>query len=263
LFSTVGICGYLYGYTGTKDNILLNFPLSVKSILLGRIGYGITIMFGMPLVFLPCRAALLSIPEQIQEWRDVVHHRRSITSIMRGTKHHVANGVTFDEECPLVMEHVRKSVSWRDEIDSDTAGSTQSSRGHHPHYGAAAPATDDSFLGDLRFYSNYDMSVRELDPVDPAIHQVQEDERIRHVLSTATILVAGYITAVGVPGVAIVWRIAGSSMAIMIGFFIPAACYLKIRSKKSINPRSISAVLLLLFSIVASFVCTTRTIRDL
>lgn len=36
--------GYLYAYDDTTDNILLNFDLSVTSILIGRIGYGITIM---------------------------------------------------------------------------------------------------------------------------------------------------------------------------------------------------------------------------
>ena len=89
LFYTVGVFGYLYAYDETRDNILLNFPLSTTTVLVGRIGYGITIMFGMPLVFLPCRAAILSLPTQIKEWRDAFEEDNvhGVETIMKGTKH--------------------------------------------------------------------------------------------------------------------------------------------------------------------------------
>ncbi len=83
-----------------------------------------------------------------------------------------------------------------------------------------------------------------------------------HVLSTLCIIAFGYACAVAVPGVGLVWSICGSSMSLIIGFFIPAACYLKIRSRKRLNPRSLAAWAMLIFSILACVVCTTHVVAD-
>lgn len=240
LFFTVGIFGYLYAFDETRDNILLNFPLSAKSILIGRIGYGFTIMFGMPLVFLPCRAAILSLPTQIQEWREAVG-QVGVQAMMKGTKNHVPNGVTFDEECPLLLETQKKPSTESVSVSTDTSTERD----------------------EQSSYETFAVTTTPLPPVDPSLEaQAARDKRV-HVLSTLAILVTTYTMAVGVPGVGIVWRIAGSSVTLVIGFIIPCSCYLKIRSKKSVNPRSVGASLLLMFSIVSSVVCTVRTLGDL
>lgn len=83
-----------------------------------------------------------------------------------------------------------------------------------------------------------------------------------HVLSTICILAFGYVCAVAVPGVGFVWSICGSSMSLIIGFFIPAACYLKIRSRKKLNPRSFGAWSMLIFSVIASIVCTIHVVME-
>ena len=108
-------------------------------------------------------------------------------------------------------------------------------------------------------YETFTVTTKPVPTVDPAL----DDGRRVHVFSTLGILVSCYILAVGVPGVGVVWSIAGSSMAIVIGFIIPSSCYLKIRSKKSVNPRSVGASLLLVFSIASSVVCTVRTLQGL
>jgi len=56
-----GVVGYLYAYDDTRGNILLNFDLTDRVILLGRIGYGVTLLAAIPMVALPCRDALLSL----------------------------------------------------------------------------------------------------------------------------------------------------------------------------------------------------------
>ena len=202
--------------------------------LVGRIGYGVTIMFGMPLVFLPCRSAILSLPEQIRERNTDIRHP-------------VANSLTFDEECPLLKETKRVHSAQDLKLERNAS-------------------TDHSSSGSTSLISAEEEQYLEVTPipkVDPSLdHEAARDSRV-HMISTASILALSYIMAVGVPGVGVVWSIVGSSMAIIIGFIIPAACYLKIRSKKSINPRSIGASVLLVFSIVMSVECTTRTIRSL
>lgn len=201
-------------------------------------------MFGMPLVFLPCRGAVLSLPTQIKEWRDAMNEdtERGVEATMKGTKHHVPNGVTFDEECPLLLETSKPTRATKTEsetLSSETSGDDQSS------------------------YETFGVTATPVPMVDPSLEEESSRDRKVHVLSTLGILVSTYILAVGVPGVGVVWSIAGSSVAIIIGFIIPSSCYLKIRSKKSINPRSIGAFLLLIFSIISSVVCTIRTLQDL
>lgn len=243
LFFTVGIFGYLYAYNETRDNILLNFPLSAKSIMIGRIGYGFTIMFGMPLVFLPCRAAILSLPTQIQEWREAVEHveEGGVQAMMKGTKNHIPNGVTFDEECPLLLETQKKPSTENVSVSTDTSTERD----------------------EQSSYETFVVTTTPLPPVDPSLEAPAALNKRVHLLSTLAILATTYVMAVGVPGVGIVWRIAGSSVTLVIGFIIPCSCYLKIRSKKSVNPRSVGASLLLMFSIVSSVVCTVRTLGDL
>ena len=92
LFWSVGVAGYIYTAavavngqakhasssssnptttttTTTPDNLLVAFDLTDPAILLGRIGFCFTLLFGLPLILLPCREAFLSLPQQIQAWR--------------------------------------------------------------------------------------------------------------------------------------------------------------------------------------------------
>ena len=207
-------------------------------------------MFGMPLVFLPCRAAILSLPEQVRNRnRAIEQGEAAVQAVMKGARHHVANSLTFDEECPLWMECATP-------VDLERLPSTDISSAATPEELGEHPSQSQDSL-------NEKVKVVPVPKLDPSLHHEAERDRRVHVISTATILVSTYVMAVAVPGVGVVWSIAGSSMAMIIGFIIPCACYLKIRSKKRINPRSIGAFLLLLFSIVASIQCTVRTISNL
>jgi hypothetical protein len=85
-------------------------------------------------------------------------------------------------------------------------------------------------------------------------------ERITHFGSTVAVVGFCYIAAISVPGVGFVWSLIGSSMAILIAFVVPAACYLKIRVHKRMNPRSILAWALLLISCVAAPICTQQAL---
>jgi amino acid permease len=87
------------------------------------------------------------------------------------------------------------------------------------------------------------------------------DDSFLHSASTLGLILLAYAVGISVPGVAVVWSVVGSSMALVIGFTIPTACYLRIRNRKRLNPRSLSAWVLLIFSIIASFVCTAQTLN--
>ena len=198
--------GYLYAYSTTEGNIFLNFPASDKIMFLGRLGYGVTIVFAMPLVLLPNREALLALPGQWETFKK--ERQESNTSVM------------IDEETPL--------------------------RKLHESNGSLAYSSDGTSL------------VKQNDTESSSTI-----DTIFHFASSIIILVVCYFGAVAVPGVAVVWSIVGSSMAIIIAFTLPALCYIKIRAHTGWTRRMINTWVLLLFSIVAGIVCTTQTIQNL
>lgn len=212
LFTTIGFFGYLCAYDETKDNIFLNFELSDHVFFLGRAGYAVTLTLAMPLVLLPCREALLSLPEQWSR-RDVA---AQVQTVPDGPL--IINGVNFDEERPLLSKAIKEYDSAN--VSRATSELTTSER-------LAAPTCG---------------------------------EYVVHIGSTALIVGICYIFGIAVPGVAVVWSICGSSMAIIISFFVPSACYLKLRGKKGVNPRTVGAACLLVFSSVACVLCTAQTI---
>jgi amino acid permease len=227
LFSIVGICGYLDTYDDTKDNVFLDYPISISTpiILLGRIGYAFTILFGIPLVLLPCRESCLSIPVQIIAWRYEVKQRQLFASLAANSN--LVNGVNAGREMP-----------------------PSGSQGNKPVYGSTDYGTSTS-------------STIENGDSDGSVADETFWEYLVHVSSTAALLVLAYVAAATVPGVAIVLSICGSSMAMLISFIIPAACYIKIRWHKPMNPRSIGAWILLVCSSVAAIVCTTHTLSEI
>jgi hypothetical protein len=445
LFYTVGLCGYLYAYNDTLDNILLNFPLSCRLVFVGRVGYGFTLMFGLPLVVLPCREALLTTPVLIKKWinSDVTTQTttgESAESIECDTcashycaprqnrkvdgGHLIINGIDFDEEKPL-MGRSRNILSREvnsNDVDAKKRMSTNTGKAPNSlNYGSVSNATSinedcdqdgtsysgehlevsgdsdadeeeallesDSDLSiesvttdrnnrvpsnmmDISDNMSYASTLRSIDEnfmlqcekhsarhlevngsdirkvqkgaflSDREVHnqggktdvdssanipstnslisydsaythesssnngakhadianvvkvsssprsakkaqmnrlksnEINEEfvddsndsltnSMLVHVLSTLFLLIGGYIFAVAAPGVGVIWSICGSSMSLIIGFFIPAACYLKIRSRKRLNPRSLGAWCLAIFAVLASIICTYNIVMNI
>uniref|UniRef100_A0A7S3Q1N8 Amino acid transporter transmembrane domain-containing protein n=1 Tax=Chaetoceros debilis TaxID=122233 RepID=A0A7S3Q1N8_9STRA len=372
LFYIVGLCGYLYSYDQTLDNILLNFPLEFKDVLIGRIGYGFTLMFGLPLVFLPAREALLRIPVLIYRWwcsngdeygngedcsvrpglpvrlSPCLYTSSPSQSIRKSgvTKdgHMIVNGIDFDEERPLLLRRnadvipleklvgadgrillppmssvgavtgkatvpvasttttfgygsttpvpvMTKSTSNDDDTNNDTieedggegsittsdntvvckapiiekAPSAEKATSTATVTPSSLTSYQDSASMILKRVSNMsNTSTGTMDRSQMTFEELLEEAPVAiHVLSTISILAVAFFCAVALPGVGVVWSICGSSMSIVIGFFVPAACYLKIRTKKGLNnPRTIASLFMVFFSIISSVVCTSHVIAD-
>jgi len=92
----------------------------------------------------------------------------------------------------------------------------------------------------------------------------QDNDPVVHFVVTMTMAMYAFFGAVSVPGVAVVWSILGSSLGMIIGFIVPAACYLRIRGRKGMGRiTNIGAFALLVVSIVLAVVCTTQAIGGL
>ncbi len=222
-----------------------------SAILLGRMGFCFTLLFGLPLVTLPCREAFRAVPVQIRNWRinaSLAKEFKEVDQRRKEGAHLIINGVDFDEYDPMLAtddpekmhvtmlsygsvgekDHV---IGYLDDVESVTTSGACTSD--------TTQSTDIS-----KKQTHFDS--------DPSLHFV------------STILVVGvcYAIAISVPGVGFVWSLAGSSMAILIAFVVPTACYLRIRHHKRMNPRSISAWTLLLVSSIAAPICTQQAIRN-
>lgn len=108
LFYAVGLGGYLYAMDKTLDNILLYFLLHDPAILVGRLGFCFMLLFGLPLILLPCRKAFLQIGPQLKAWRlDTVLAHEFETVDEEQRQHHgahlVNNRVDFDEADPVLV----------------------------------------------------------------------------------------------------------------------------------------------------------------
>ena len=268
LFVAVGLCGYVYAGEATNDNILLNFEFSDKAILAGRMGFCLTLMFGLPLILLPCREAFVSIPKQVNAWlydmKEIEKFEHLSDELAHG-RHLVINGVDFDEEGPFgaSLEEGKKQEmrSLNRAFHSFGASVT---RDYHS-IGNLANASNDS-TDDTQNSSNEDLS-KEDGTIDTKVtdrgHESEARQRaLAHVGSTIFILICTYSVAASVPGVALVWSIFGSSMAIWIAFIVPSGCYLKIREEKGLTYEA-TAVWLMLFTMIwAMVVCTRQAVAN-
>lgn len=87
-------------------------------------------------------------------------------------------------------------------------------------------------------------------------NKLTRNHAVLHVGSTLAIVVVTYLGAVVAPGVAIVWSLCGSSMAFLISFILPAACYLEIDKMGSYK---VFSLVLLAFAILGATSCTIQT----
>ena len=74
LLYVFGLAGYLSFGQATKGNILLNLADDDRFwVLVGRVGCGITVLFAMPMMVLPCRRNLLELLDNLMEQYEKHH----------------------------------------------------------------------------------------------------------------------------------------------------------------------------------------------
>jgi amino acid permease len=185
---------------------------------------GLTLMFGTPVVTLPCRAACLSFISQIQSrWKQsedlAILQKISELNALVETAH--TRTILLDSNM--------------DSYSSFTAGEAE---------------IDEGICNISAEYSNAF-----------EVEMSQDHITFAHVGITFMIAAFAFFGAVSVPGIAFVWSILGSSLGMSIGFIIPASCYLKIRGAKGLGRNTnMGALALLVFSILVAVVCTIQTI---
>ncbi|CAM9164895.1 unnamed protein product [Ectocarpus sp. 8 AP-2014] len=67
LYIVLALCGYLYAYEETKDDILLNFAPSDRVMIVGRVGMGLTMLVAITILVLPCRDIVFLVMDSVAE----------------------------------------------------------------------------------------------------------------------------------------------------------------------------------------------------
>ena len=237
-----GLSGYLFALEETNGNILLSFDPADRVILLGRIGCGITTLFALPMNTLPCREALLSWAAQISE----VRARRGAKK--EEQKHLLER--RSDKVLEPFHEPFRKSQTMPSE-KRDSGNTIDEERGRHEE--------------SISYGANHDLEQQQIQAVEASATKpvAPLSEQAVHRLTTFAIILVCYIAAVLAPGVAIVWDIAGSSMAFLIQFILPALCYIRLKVRAGASSRSnnlIWARILLCIGTVTAVLCTVQTV---
>jgi amino acid permease len=225
LFQAFGLAGYFYAFNDCKGNIFLNFDASDPLMNVGRLGMGLTLMFGTPIVTLPCREAFLSIFPQVRQW----------LGNQSGEKRGISSEAEAGAEAEMLLKPSLQETG---------------------HSYASVTTTDHDIE-----CSNSD-DVKE-DEVSEDVGSLDTSQKIIHFLATLTIASLAYVGAVAVPGVEVVWSILGSTIAFLIGFIMPSACYLKIRGRKGWTRTNVGAFCLLVVSSIFTVLCTAQTVRRL
>lgn len=229
-------------------NIFLNFDPSDKLILVGRLGMGLTLMGGMPMSLLPCREAFFSLLTQIETYYSKDFHFIGENHLLHETNFEVEFGLNdMNEKKGLLLKstsatcHSAPSLDYssmeqiNNKLDRMETGSTLMEIQMDMESSASATSINNNNNKEIR-----------------SVHV--------HVLVTLAFAVFGYIGAVYVPGVEYVWRILGSSMGMIIAFIVPSMCYLKIRGHRGVRRTVVCTFLLLIFSMIAAFICTIEAI---
>ena len=224
---------------------------------MGRIGCGITLMLAMPMMALPCREALLEVV-------DVRFHR----------SHHannddvVASGITDDDD---VFGGGATAGGGNEEEGSPCKLFRRCNK--YETVRDASIATEDEVV---EIAPESCSPLRRSSTVLIRRAPIQGDYVFRNSLahygSTLTIVVACYVGAVAVSGVAVVWSFIGSSVAFFISFVLPCGSFLVIENAvpttadtAGVGDRPCGRVRLawtmLLLSIVGAAVCTINSIR--
>lgn len=263
-FYIVGVCGYMYAYDDTKDNIILNFELNDRVIILGRLGYAATLGCGMPLVLLPCRESLLTQWDQLLAFLRSRRKDHESPEASSSPGPHIVNGINFDEDRPLLHTSSLPSYGdkgyWTQDSFMQSFCDSPVPTKFLPPRNTAAPTSTTTTPATLATTCSTMTKIQHQPKETPPLRPATMGDYVLHTVSTFGLALVCYITAVAVPGVGIVWSICGSFMAIIVAFFIPCACYLKIRARKGWTTRSRNVFCLMVFSIVACLVCTYQSV---
>jgi len=264
IYILFGLAGYLFAFDKTADNILNNFSSKDPSLVVARIGLVLTLMCQMPMVAVPCRKRLeIILNEHLGVWiaqgrARVRRARAAALEVQMTTSTSVSAAVAarpvFTNSQRVLNIINNSGPLYQQPTAVEAAAAIE----------AAASAAD--------FKKQDDEMDMESTISDHSMDYNNNSGNNRCVTNRP--LLTFYIMALCltlseyVPGVSTIWAIAGSSISLVLAFFLPATAYLAF-VRRHLDADALhdwnyyAAYALLVLSVIMIVFCTTLSIQKL
>merc|ERR1719419_1294440 len=233
LFLITSYSGFLYAAHYTCGNILLNFSSGDFWINCVRIFLSLHLFLAIPLIVLPCRLAAQKCYDVF-----VVYYCKRRSNSSAGSRH-----VSLPSGNSKVIRHqtqLKSVVEDASSIGSIQAENFGSSSAHGDSY-EKMPETE-SESSDRFPADNENLS-------DPSFD-------IWYILKTVAIVFSALAVSLFVPSILVLWTVVGGTVSFAICIWIPALLYFKHRTDRPCTFYKVSAIVVLIFGITASILCT-------
>jgi amino acid permease len=261
IYTVIGIFGYLFALNLTDGNILNNFHSDDHLITIGRLGLLFTIIFSFPLLILPARNTSNRLLIMAQQWAAEYFYEEL------DDYNDIASPPQEDSEEEEQSERIagKKPETVTNNINHENGSDLLSPNSILNNINPNNIIYNGNYNNDSNYYQvTYNpagsppntgiLPGGSSTPVDLSHFGWNID--FQNLAQTIVIVFTATFLAMFITSVATLWSILGSSVSILIAYILPAAFYLKIRAKKDWNIRKLGAWLLLIFGVVALFVCS-------
>jgi amino acid permease len=254
VFTMFGVAGYMIAFDETRDNILSNFSPRDHSLIVARIGLVFTLICQLPMIGVPCRDLALMIyghtlrlcqnrrtrsasilyRESQRDYRDTPSpllfdsplfggdgslHSGPISKILSRSGSGVgdqqqrtasADSVPFANDMLTRTEELRCASA----ASSASVGNATATAGN-------SSSSSSSSRGVGGRNRTRTLSMTGIDPPETKLHASR-------VVSAVLVVLVALLLGELVPGVAIIWTIAGSSVALLLAFILPSVAYIEL-----------------------------------
>jgi amino acid permease len=252
VFTIFGLAGYVLGFDACSDNILNNFSPRDPSLVVARSGLVFTLICQLPMIGVPCRNLTLLVYGHLKR---LLQNRRSrsasilsreqMDTIAKSPSSPSLGTSLFDSplfggdgsagSSPITRWFTRSSstdnalssaadTSLADQQRSLSTGApTLTATSLHVAATAHRPAWQRrpslSVAGKRALNRQRSLSMQGVDPEETSS---QASRIICACMLVVTTLIMGEL----VPGVAVIWTIAGSSVSLLLAFILPSLAYI-------------------------------------
>jgi sodium-coupled neutral amino acid transporter 6 len=243
IYIAFGLCGYFFAYDNTDDNILDNFSSHDISLVIARFGLLLTLLCQLPMIVVPCRKTFY--PLFYSELNTITRKRTSSgNSLCSSNSNNSLNQVNYHSISTLIPSQHRNNSSYN-QINNNIFTSLQQNNilsfdTINNNNNTPKSDTTDIEMTDIitPIETHNEFSIDELNISNTSNNNVEEvlfvDEGFEVSVTNSTsryiitflIIIFTLMISENVPGVSTIWTIAGSSLCILVAFFLPYLAYI-------------------------------------
>ena len=253
LYIAIAVTGYLRFTSSVCGDYLNNFDNNDLIVTIGRVGLLLTLYCSFPLIVLPARRTLSRLLTMCCNGGERQNPQSLDVEDKEGLQDEgVASNILENRRELLNPRHVKPMGSF-------IADSPYAMGNHYTKVNMNNQAVSDMSFSTLNGTQSGELD----DETSDLDERGQEDSMIRHVILTIVLIVGALFLGLKVESVVTIWSIAGSSVAMMIAYVLPAIFYIRLRHGVPFNRRILGAWVMLFSSIILIFLATWQAISQI